>query len=183
MSTKHYVFASALVALVALSVSDSAAEPAVHLEQTGFSIQRGPDGKVRYTLSHEVARRPTSRGPLAARDADVTKRVVMAFPEGMPCAAFRSMVTDGFVRNGLTSTADRSRAQTLAARCTGTSIAPRRRAVFYYDAITKVTRVWIEDMGTAELAGVDSMKAVWSLWFGAGEDAKTKDQLMSRVAK
>jgi hypothetical protein len=183
MSKKRYVLASAMAAVIASVTLGAAAEEAVRLEQTGFSIQRGANGKVRYTISHEAAGRPASRGALAARDADVTKRVVLAFPEGMPCAAFRALVTDGFVRNGLTSAADRARAQTVAGRCTGTGIAPRRRAVFYYDASTKVTRVWIEDMGTAELAGVDAMKAVWSLWFGAGEATKTKDELMSRVAK
>jgi len=175
----RFACAALAVAVAGLLVAAPATAEAP-LKPTGFAIRKAPNG-LSYTLLHDMASTPSSKTALAIRDADVSKRLVFTFPNGASCATFRAFLTAGFARSGQTSRADQERSRTLGQACSRASIEPRHRAVIYYNAATKTTRLWVEKMGTVRLDGIDSMRAVWSLWFASPEDVKVRDSLLSRL--
>jgi hypothetical protein len=50
-----------------------------------------------------------------------------------------------------------------------------------YDADKKSTTVSVGGGGSATVAGVDFMKAVWSIWLGKIDQPKMGDQLISKL--
>jgi hypothetical protein len=51
--------------------------------------------------------------------------------------------------------------------------------VISYNAGNKTTTIWVQNGGSASVAGADFMKAVWSIWFGKIDQPAMGDQLIS----
>lgn len=190
-STLHHAISRfgccATLAGVTLLAGLTTATPARALEPgpTGFFVtgsarRIGPSGN-EYTISHEMKTLPPAKTPDALRDADITKRFVLTFAKDVQCSRFKASLEAGFVRNGLTSSADRSRVQTLTTACTKATIEARNKVIFFYNAQNKTTTMWIEKMGTVTLGGIDAMRGVWSLWLGHAEDEKAPSSLVARL--
>jgi hypothetical protein len=50
-----------------------------------------------------------------------------------------------------------------------------------YNAEKKTTSVWVQGGGSASVAGVDFMKAVWSIWLGKIDQPSLSDALISNL--
>ena len=53
--------------------------------------------------------------------------------------------------------------------------------VISYNAAAKTVTIWVQDGGTATIAGQDFMKAVWSIWLGKIDQPSMGDQLISKL--
>ncbi len=147
---------------------------------TGAAKRVGPDGS-EFTIIHEMKQLPKARTAEAVREADISKRFTFTFTRDMPCERFKSWLSAGFARSGLTSASDRNRATSLGAACTKSTIKARSHIVLFYNADTKATVLWVEKMGTVSLGGVDAMRGIWSLWFAHPEQEKMRSSLLARL--
>lgn len=173
--------AIAALALGAVGLPAHAQEPGpTGFYETGSSRRTGPNG-ADYVIVHEMQQLPRGKTPDAVRDANTTKRFVLTFLRDMPCEQFRSNLDGGFVRNGLTSAADRGRLATLKSACTKPVLKAHSQVILLYRADTSTTTVWIEKMGTVSIVGVDAMRSLWSLWLGRPDQEATRNALVRRL--
>lgn len=134
-----------------------------------------------YTITHEMKALPAAKTRRGVIDADVDKRFTLDAHRDIPCADLKAALRAGFTRNAYTTNAKIS---PFVDVCTGT-LKARSTVVIAYTAATKTTRVWMKvgagAPATTAVAGLDFMKATWSVWLGNVDTPRTAESLVARL--
>lgn len=170
-----------LLAVVAAMVGLSSLAFADDWTTTGWGVRVKTiaivDVKV-YSISHQVKGALPAKNKRAMIDADQDKRFLWQFLRDVPCEKVQKAMRDGFALNGFT---DQGKINTWVGACNGGEVKEKSSVAITYNATAKTTTLWIQGMGTVTIAGVDFMKAVWSLWFGNIDQPKLGDALLSKM--
>jgi len=145
---------------------------------TAWGLDRGADGwfhtgdgvRVKkiifnfdvYAISHDMKELPPTKSKQAVIDMDTDKRFTWRMLRDVEEAKIQNATRDAFALNGYT---DQSKIGPYVAAFSGDR--KKGQAVtILYNSTAKTVTVTVQGGGSATVAGVDFMKAVWSLWLG-----------------
>jgi hypothetical protein len=131
-----------------------------------------------YIIRHEMRGTPPPKNKRAIIAADQDKRFVWRFLRDVPCDKMRTALRERFEVNGFR---DKAKIDAFVGTCSGAYAKDGSTVTVRYDSAAKTTTISMEGLGSATLQGLDSMKAVWGLWFGNGDQPELGDQLMAKI--
>lgn len=176
---KLVVLVAALVALLAAAAPLRAAD--WMLTGTGVRVKTIAfiDIDV-YEISHFMKQAPASRSKQAVIDADVPKKFVWRMMRDVDREKIHDALTSAFAMNGYK---DQAKINALLGAFKAElkeGLKEGSQITIQYDPEKKSTTALVGG-SSASVAGVDFMKAVWSIWFGKIDQPKLGDQLIGRL--
>ncbi len=130
-----------------------------------------------YAIRHDM------KGPLPARnkqaviDADVDKRFSWYMLRDVEGEKIQKALRDAFAMNGYGDQAKIG----LFVGAFSKELKEKGSVSISYSAATKTVSVWVAGGGSASIAGLDFMKAVWSIWLGKIDQPTLGDALISKM--
>lgn len=173
--TKLPVFIAALAALI-VAAMPLRAEEWIH---TGSSVRVKTIAFVDfdvYEISHFM-KQPSAKSKQAVINADVPKKFAWKMLRDVPKDKIQDALTGAFAMNGYN---DSAKIRSFMSAFSG-ELKEGAKVNIVYDADKKSTTVSVGGGGSATVAGVDFMKAVWSIWLGKIDQPKMGDQLISKL--
>lgn len=173
--------------LAALFVTLSVAGPGSALEpgkdgyfHTGDSVRTksiGPFTAKVYAIRHDMKQLPSPKSKQAVIDLDVDKKFTWMMLRDVSSSKIQNALREAFQMNGY---GDGGKIGQFVGAFNKDEIKEKDIVSISYKADTKTTTIWVKGMGSASIAGVDFMKAVWSIWFGKIDQPSMGDQLISK---
>jgi hypothetical protein len=130
-----------------------------------------------YEISHYIKGAPPAKSKQAVIEADQSKKFYWTMMRDVDKEKIQNALKDAFAMNGYT---DGAKIGACLAAFSG-DLKEKSHVTIVYDADKKETSVKVDGGGSATVAGVDFMKAVWSIWFGKIDQPKLGDQLISKL--
>jgi hypothetical protein len=130
-----------------------------------------------YAIDHFMRALPPSKSKQAVIDIDVDKRLGLRMLRDVPEGKIKTMFRDAFALNGYR---DRAKIEAFVGVFTA-ELKEGARTTIAYDAAKKATTVSTQRGGTATIAGVEFMRAVWRVWFGKSEQPELGDALIAKL--
>jgi hypothetical protein len=177
MNRFRLLFAVVLGLFVTLS-STAMADGMIH---TGSSVRSKSYGFVNvnvYAIRHDMKERPASKSKQAVIDADVDKKFTWTMLRTVDSDKIQTALKEAFAKNGF---GDGGRIGQFVGAFNQPELKEKSAVVISYNAGAKTTTIWVQNAGTATVAGQDFMKAVWSIWFGKIDQPSMGDQLISNL--
>ncbi|HTN88379.1 MAG TPA: chalcone isomerase family protein [Sorangium sp.] len=129
-----------------------------------------------YEISHFMKQAPASRSKQAVIDADVPKKFVWRMMRDVDQEKIHDALTGAFAMNGYK---DQAKIKAFVGAFKA-ELKEGSRVTIQYDPEKKSTTALVGG-SSASVAGVDFMKAVWSIWLGKIDQPKLGDQLIGRL--
>jgi hypothetical protein len=174
-----------LVAVVALTFAAYAPE--------AWALDRDPDGwfhtgegvRVKkvvfnfdvYKISHRTKDLPETKSRQAMIDLDTDKRFDWLMLRDVEHEKIQNALKEAFAMNGYT---DASKIGPYVAAYSG-DLKKGQKVSIVYSAAAKTVTITVDGGGTATIAGLDFMKAVWSIWFGKIDQSSLGDSLIKNL--
>ena len=173
-------FASLVVALFCTLVPSSASAQAgwIHTGDAVRTKSVGPFTAKVYSIRHDMKEKPGSKSKQAVIDADVDKKFTWRMLRDVDSSKIKKALQDAFAMNGF---GDGGRIGQFVGAFNKEEVKEDSAVVITYNAANKTTTIWVQNAGTATIAGADFMKAVWSIWFGKIDQPSMGDQLMAKL--
>ena len=171
----------ALLASLALFVRRAPVAFADAMIYTGNAVRTksvGPFTAKVYSIRHDMKEKPANKSKQAVIDADVDKKFTWRMLRDVDCAKIKKALTEALQMNGWT---DAARTAQLVGAFNKEELKENAAVVISYNATVKSVTIWVQNMGTATIAGQDFMKAVWSIWLGKIDQPSMGDQLISKL--
>ncbi|APR78158.1 Hypothetical protein A7982_03505 [Minicystis rosea] len=130
-----------------------------------------------YAISHFVKGAPPAKNKQAVIDLDAGKKFVWTMKRDVDKEKIQAALKDAFAMNGY---GDGGKIGAFTGAFSG-DLKEKAQVTIVYDADKKATTVTVGGGGSATVAGVDFMKAVWSIWFGKIDQPALGDQLISKL--
>jgi hypothetical protein len=130
-----------------------------------------------YEISHYVKQLPTSKSKQAVIELDAGKKFVWKMLRDVEQEKIKTALKDAYAMNGY---GDAGKIGQFVGAFSG-DLKEKQGVTITYDADKKATTIKVDGGGTATVAGVDFMKATWSVWFGKIDQPKLGDQLISKI--
>ena len=130
-----------------------------------------------YAIGHEMKSLPSAKSKQAVIDADVTKRFVWQMRREVDSEKIRNALTEAYGMNGYR---DQGKIGQFLGVFRG-DLKEKQFVTITYDADKKSTTLSVQGGGSATVAGVDFMKATWSIWFGKIDQPSMGDQLIAKL--
>lgn len=138
----------------------------------------GPFTAKVYSIRHDMKEKPGSKSKQAVIDADVDKKFTWRMLRDVDSAKIKKALQDAFAMNGY---GDGGKIGQFVGAFNKEEVKEDSAVVITYNAANKTVTIWVQNAGTATIAGADFMKAVWSIWFGKIDQPSMGDQLMSKL--
>ncbi len=168
----------AAFAAIFLAVASLFALPGYTLTGTGVGAGTAALSNVEvYRLSHYMEQLPATKSKQAVIEMDTAKKFVMTMLRDLDRESAVSMLRDAYARNGYS---DAEKMRQFSAALTG-DLRAGSEITIEYNPERKTTTVTVGGGGTATVAGLDFMKATWSIWFGNTAQPKLGDELIARL--
>ncbi len=165
------------LALASLLFSPAASADGWRLTGSGVRVKTVAFAEFQiYDIYHYVNGAVAEKSRQSVIDADVSKKVVWTMRRDVKRATMEKTLRSAFALNGYTNAGKIER-----------FVAPfgdlkeRQKVTFTYDTDSKATTLAVEGGGAVTIAGLDFMKAVWSMWFGRSDQPSLGDQLIARL--
>lgn len=129
-----------------------------------------------YSIRHDMAEKPPTKSKQAVIDHDVNKVFTCVMKRDVDSAKIQKALREAFALNGY---GDAGKINQFVGAFNKEEIKEKGVFVIKYDAASKNTTLWVKDMGSSTVNGVDFMKAVWSIWLGKIDQPSMGDQLIS----
>ncbi|WP_437965996.1 chalcone isomerase family protein [Sorangium sp. So ce260] len=129
-----------------------------------------------YEISHFMKQAPASRSKQAVIDADVPKKFVWRMMRDVDREKIHDALTGAFAMNGYQ---DQAKIGAFVGAFKA-ELKEGSHVTIQYDPEKKSTTALVGG-SSASVAGVDFMKAVWSIWLGKIDQPKLGDQLIGRL--
>ncbi|WP_438015748.1 chalcone isomerase family protein [Sorangium sp. So ce315] len=129
-----------------------------------------------YEISHFMKQPPASRSKQAVIDADVPKKFVWRMMRDVDREKIHDALTGAFAMNGYK---DQAKIKAFVGAFKA-ELKEGSKVTIQYDPEKKSTTATVGG-SSASVAGVDFMKAVWSIWLGKIDQPKLGDQLIARL--
>lgn len=133
-----------------------------------------------YAIRHDMKERPAVKSKQAVIDADVDKKFTWQMLRDVPSHKIKAALVEAFHMNGFND-AGRIGQFVGAFKGDDNEIKENSNVVITYNATAKTVAIWVQNGGSATIAGADFMKAVWSIWFGKIDQPSMGDQLISKL--
>ena len=114
----------------------------------------------------------------AVIDADVDKKFTWRMLRDVDSKKIQKALQEAFQLNGY---GDGGKIGQFVGAFNKDEVKEDTAVVITYSAANKATTIWVQNMGSATIAGPDFMKAVWSIWFGKIDQPSMGDQLISKL--
>ena len=178
MNRFRFLFAIVLGLFVTFAAGAFAQATMIH---TGDSVRVksvGPFTAKVYAIRHDMKERPAQKSKQAVIDADVDKKFTWTMLRDVDSPKIQKALKDAFAQNGF---GDQGRIGQFVGAFNKDEVKEKSAVVITYNASAKTTTIWVQNGGTATLAGQDFMKAVWSIWFGKIDQPAMGDQLIAKL--
>ena len=170
-----------LTMLFALFVGFAPSARAEGWIHTGDAVRTksvGPFTANVYAIRHDMKERPAQKSKQAVIDADVDKKFSWRMLRDVDSAKIQKALREAFAMNGY---GDAGKIGSFVGAFNKEEIKEGKAVVITYNAAAKSTTIWVQDQGSATIAGADFMKVVWSIWFGKIDQPSMGDQLISKL--
>lgn len=138
----------------------------------------GPFSAKVYAIRHDMKERPAQKSKQAVVDADVDKKFTWKMLRDVDSSKIQKALREAFAMNGYT---DAARIGSFVGAFNKDEIKEKSAVVITYNAAAKTTTIWVQNGGSATIAGQDFMKAVWKIWFGKIDQPAMGDQLIAKL--
>jgi hypothetical protein len=165
-----------LLALVLAFAPSARADGWVHTGDAVRTKSVGPFTAKVYAIRHDMKEKPAAKSKQAVVDADVDKKFTWRMLRDVDSEKIKKALREAFAMNGFN---DGGRIGTFVGAFNKDEVKENSTVVISYTAANKSTTIWVQNGGSASVAGDDFMKAVWSLWFGKIDQPSMGDQLIS----
>ena len=169
------------VIVLGLFVSFATSAFADAMIHTGDSVRVksvGPFTAKVYSIRHDMKERPAAKSKQAVIDANVDKKFTWRMLRDVDSKKIQKALQEAFALNGY---GDGGKIGQFVAAFNKDEVKEDSAVVITYNAANKTTTIWVQNMGTATVAGADFMKAVWRIWFGKIDQPSMGDQLISKL--
>jgi hypothetical protein len=129
-----------------------------------------------YSITHQMKNPPATKSAQAIIDADVEKKFTLKLMRSLDAEKISNAINDAYKLNGYTNQAN---IDTIRNVLVG-DINEGETIVFSYNPANKTTSCTFRGK-TSNVAGIDFMKATWSIWFGKIDQPALTQALMSKL--
>lgn len=174
-------FALALAAAFAVLMTLATSASADAMIFTGDAVRTksvGPFTAKVYAIRHDMKEKPATKSKQAVIEADVDKKFTWRMLRDVDSSKIQKALREAFAMNGFN---DQARIGQLVGAFNKDEVKENSSVVISYSAANKTTTIWVQNGGTASVAGQDFMKAVWSIWLGKIDQPKLGDALISKL--
>jgi hypothetical protein len=175
-----FFFVAVCVALLTSIVPSHALEKVGGYFHTGDSIRKKSLvlGSVDvYAIGHDMKELPATKSKQAVIDIDTGKRFTWQMKRDVSAEKIQTALREAYAKNGYNDGAKIS--QFLGVF--NAELKDKQFVVITYDSDKKTTTLQVQGGGSASVAGVDFMKATWSIWFGKIDQPSLSDELISKI--
>ncbi len=168
-----------LLLFVSLFVSIAPSALADGWIHTGDAVRTksvGPFTAKVYAIRHDMKDRPATKSKQAVIDADTDKKFTWRMLRDVDSSKIQKALREAFAMNGFN---DAGRIGTFVGAFNKDEVKENSAVVISYTSANKTTTIWVQNGGSASVAGDDFMKAVWSIWLGKIDQPSMGDQLIS----
>jgi chalcone isomerase-like protein len=178
MSRIRFALFTLVLALFATFASSAFADPMIHTGDAVRTKSVGPFTAKVYAIRHDMKEKPPAKSKQAVIDADVDKKFTWKMLRDVDSEKIQKAMKEAFAMNGY---GDQAKIGQFAGAFNKEEVKENSAVVISYNAGNKTTTIWVQNGGTASIAGADFMKAVWSIWFGKIDQPSMGDQLISKL--
>ena len=181
MSFRRLLPSSLFTLVLALFVTLASSAYADAMIYTGDAVRTksvGPFTAKVYSIRHDMKEKPATKSKQAVIDADVDKKFTWRMLRDVDSSKIKKALTEALQMNGFT---DGGRTGQFVGAFNKDEIKENSAVVISYNAAAKSTTIWVQNGGSATIAGQDFMKAAWSIWFGKIDQPSMGDQLISKL--
>jgi hypothetical protein len=130
-----------------------------------------------YAISHEMKELPPTKSKQAVIDMDTDKRFTWRMLRDVDHEKIQNALTEAFSMNGYSNGA---KIGPFIGAFSG-DLKKGQSVSIAYSAATKTVSVSVQGGGSASVAGVDFMRAVWSIWFAKIDQPSLGDALIRNL--
>ena len=130
-----------------------------------------------YAISHDMKELPPAKSKQAVIDLDVDKRFTWRQLRDVEHEKIQNALSEAFAMNGFS---DASKIGPFVGAFSG-DLKKGQVITVAYNSSAKSVTVNVQGSGSATIAGVDFMKAVWSIWFGKIDQSSLGDALIKNL--
>lgn len=170
------VAAALLTFLVPTSASAQAGW--VHTGDAVRTKSVGPFTAKVYSIRHDMKEKPPTKSKQAIVDADVDKKFTWRMLRDVDSKKIQKALQDAFAMNGY---GDGGKIGQFVGAFNKDEVKEDSAVVITYSAANKSTTIWVQNMGSATIAGPEFMHAVWNIWFGKIDQPSMGDQLIAKL--
>ncbi len=130
-----------------------------------------------YAIGHDMKQLPATKSKQAVIDLDTGKRFTWQMKRSVSAEKIQNALREAYAKNGY-------RDDAKIGQFLGVFTAELKEQQFVtitYDADKKTTTLQVQGGGTTSVAGLDFMKATWSIWFGKIDQSSLSDALISKI--
>lgn len=158
------IISSVVIAISFLVLGMEIASQAASFTTTGSAIRVKKVAFVSvnvYAITHQMKDVPATRSAAEFINADTDKRLILKMKRDVEAAKISNAFNEAYALNGYSNTANQN---TFSSVLTG-DLKENDTITISYNAATKTTTCNYGGK-TSSVAGIDFMKATWSIWFG-----------------
>lgn len=137
----------------------------------------GPFTAKVYSIRHDIKGKP-NKSKTDVINADMEKKFTWKMLRDVDSSKIKQALKDAFALNGYS---DQGKIGTFVGAFNKDEVKENSGVVISYNPANKTTSIWVQNGGTASVAGDDFMKAVWSIWLGKIDQPSMGDQLISKL--
>jgi len=168
----------AAVAAILFAVTSLWAEGSYTLTGSGIRVKSVAFIDVNvYAISHYMQQLPPSKSKRAVIDMDTGKKFIWTMKRDVDHEKIVNALKEAYAMNGYSDSAKIG--QFIGAF--KSELKEKSSVTIVYDADKKATTVSVSGGGSATVAGVDFMKATWSIWLGKIDQPKLGDELIAKI--
>ena len=130
-----------------------------------------------YSISHFTKKLPEAKSKRAVIDLDADKKLVWKMLRDVDAEKIQGALKDAFEMNGY---GDGGKIGKFIGAFSK-ELKENSSVSIVYNSEKKTTTVNVQGGGSANVEGVDFMKAVWSIWFGKIDQPKLGDAMISKL--
>jgi hypothetical protein len=175
------LFAAIRFCVFALFLTLASSSFADGMIYTGDAVRTksvGPFTAKVYSIRHDMKEKPATKSKQAVIDADVDKKFTWRMLRDVDSEKIKKGLIEALQMNGWN---DGGKTSQFVAAFNKDEVKENSAVVISYNADKKVTSIWVQNGGSASVAGADFMKAVWSIWLGKIDQPSMGDQLISKL--
>ena len=165
-----------LLALVVSLASSALADGWIHTGDAVRTKSVGPFTAKVYAIRHDMKEKPAAKSKQAVIDADVDKKFTWRMLRDVDSSKIQNALREALTANGFS---DAARVNQFVGAFSKDEVKENSAVVISYSAANKSTSIWVQNGGSARIAGADFMKGAWSIWFGKIDQPSMGDQLIS----
>jgi hypothetical protein len=149
-----------------------------YMTGTGVRVKRvGPFTAKVYSISHFMRELPPTKSKAAVIAMDTDKAFSWRLLRDLEASQVQNALRDAFAMNDYR---DRAKIDAFLGAF-NRKLEKDANVTIAYSAANKTTTAKTDAGGSASVAGVDFMRAVWSIWFGNIDQPSLGDALISQI--